>query len=381
MNCSNCYTGCTNTYPDKCVKYTGNSNAVLGITTGDSLAFVEQQLFLFLESCLDSSGIKVPVAPGDLCSIVSANIADPDDIGLPEVITALVKSACQLDLSIITQKDRIDTIEDSYTLGCLTGVGVNDGTHAILQAVITKLCTVDSSLTALSLDLSTNYVKIADIDTYIADYITNNLEGGGGTLLATKMVPYTAVEYYGSVSYFDATGAGIGDWANIYLCNGNNGTPDKRGRIAVGTTTGMGGGAFNSAVNPAISGNPTYSLYTTAGSNTVTLTTAQIPSHSHTGTASSVSGHFHYIANTQVGTNNSDPVISSTTYMKRALAESSVSQNYTLMGSSTIPTIGKTSTDGDHSHTLTIDNFGGGGSHSNIQPVLACHYIMYIPAP
>ena len=48
------------------------------------------------------------------------------------------------------------------------------------------------------------------------------------------MVPYTVVEYYGPLTYFDNTGAGQGDWDRIFLCNGLNGTPDKRGRVAVG---------------------------------------------------------------------------------------------------------------------------------------------------
>lgn len=48
-------------------------------------------------------------------------------------------------------------------------------------------------------------------------------------------------------------------WA---LCNGSNGTPDLRGRFIVGAGS-------------------TYNVGATGGSNSVTLTTAQIPSHTH----------------------------------------------------------------------------------------------------
>ena len=50
-----------------------------------------------------------------------------------------------------------------------------------------------------------------------------------------------------------------------YLCNGSNGTPDLRNRFIVGAGSGS-----------------SYSVGNTGGSNTVTLSTSQIPAHSHT---------------------------------------------------------------------------------------------------
>jgi microcystin-dependent protein len=60
-------------------------------------------------------------------------------------------------------------------------------------------------------------------------------------------------------------------WA---LCDGTNGTPDLRGRFVVGA-----GGSYAVGAN--------------GGAETVTLTTAQIPAHGHSGSASSAGGHSH----------------------------------------------------------------------------------------
>ena len=229
---------------------------------------------------------------------------------------------------------------------------------------MTQVCVNTAAITATNADLSTNYVAIVDVDTYIADYIAAQ-DTGGVTGQAAKMVPNTVVEYYGGLTFFDATGAGTGEWANVYLCNGNNGTPDKRGRVAVGTTSGMGGGTFSSVVDPAITGNPTYVLYSTGGSNTITLTTAQVPAHTHSGTTTTDGDHTHTYTQYTL-----DQEVAETGNGVRALNKSN-----TQSGSFT------TSSSGGHEHTFTTASSGGGGSHPNVQPVLACHYIMYIPAP
>ena len=381
--CSNCYSGCVEIQSDKCVKYTGLGVEVLGIQNGDSVNYALAAIAGFLTSTLDGSGIKYELDPLDMCPIVSDELTDCTDITVVDITTALSNAICSLDALVAVNTADIAIIDGTFTPDCVPGIAGTEGAHAVIQAVINHLCTVATDLDALELDVSTNYVAIADIDTYIATYISNNPAGTGEK---AKMIPYTIVEYYGPTSVFDASGAGLDktgtgglDWREIYMCNGENGTPDKRGRIAVGTTSGMGGGAFPNSTDPLVSGNPTYLLYTTTGSNTVTLTTAQLPAHSHTGSTTNTGDHYHFNATTETAGNNSDPTLNSTGYMKRALGEDTVSQNYILMTTTTLPTVGRTSLTGDHNHSVTIDAFGGGNSHNNIPPVLACHYIMYIP--
>lgn len=359
--CSNCYSNCVDIQPDKCVKYTGVDIVFLGISNGDNLNSVTGAITDFLATVLDGIGIVLDIDPANLCTIITNNIVDVDKITALDITRALSVAICDLDTKVTTLQNFNTTLEANYTPDCVPEIDGTEGTHAVLQAVVNHLCTVATALDAVKLDLSTNYVAIADINTYIANYIAANFSAVTGE--KAKMVPYTVVEYYGPLNVFDATGAGLGDWAQIYLCNGENGTPDKRGRIAVGTTNGMGGGTYSSATDPLIPGNPTYNLYSVNGSNTVTLTESQIPSHTHTASVSTNGTHTHDFPGTL--------------YTKDGASE----DDNTFTNKDNTGKIDVTSTleAGSHTHTVTNSNTGGGNSHNNVPPVLACHYIMYIP--
>lgn len=363
MDCSNCYSGCTHVTSDKCVKYTGMDNEILGIKNGDSQSYVNQVLMGFVTANSDGTGIKFTLAPEDTCSLITDGLQNCKDVTVVDYVRALSIAVCSLVDRITTNEDNFSTLEADYLTGCIE-VDASAGTHAVLQATIVQTCINTTAIEATNLNLSTNYVAIADIAQYIEDYIANSEDSNVLTGVQTKMVPYTVVEYYGSLSYFDATGAGMGDWANIYLCNGNNTTPDKRGRTAVGTTSGMGGGAFSPSVDPSLPGNPSYSLRSTAGSNSVTLNATQIPSHTHTGDTTTDPGHTHNL--------NTNTIMYKTPSGERF--EGGGSNEY-KQGYNDPTAIG-----GSHKHTFTTNSSGGGGSHANIQPVIACHYIMYIPA-
>ena len=99
-------------------------------------------------------------------------------------------------------------------------------------------------------------VKFSDEDDGFSDsgFIhKDNIVGGGG------VVPQ------GGIIMWSRSAANIpAGWA---LCNGSNGTPDLRGRFVVGYS---GSGSYTAVGN-------------TGGSDSRTLTTANMPSHSHTG--------------------------------------------------------------------------------------------------
>ena len=363
--CSNCYNGCVETTSDQCVRYTGVDVPVLGIQTGDSLSYVEQALITFLTSTLDGTGIILTIDPQIICEIVNKNLVSCEDLSLPNVISAIIKAVCELDERVTALEEDFAALEGSYTVDCLDGVTGSSGTHDILQAVITKLCGLEIDLTALALDVDTNYVKLADLNSLIAAYLASV---GTSTKYYNRMVPYAVVEYYGSLTgKFDGTGAGIvgTDWEKIYLCNGQNGTPDKRGRVPVGATTGMGGGAFNPAVDPAIAGNPAYALLGTAGSNTVTLSATEIPAHSHSATATVTDpGHLHTISYAHGEADQNEPGAYGDLMDMNGVKSSSTSTNTAVTGVSVAVSVGST---------------GGGLAHTNYQPGLGCYYIMYIP--
>lgn len=363
MSCESCYNGCVQTVSDECVRYTGINYAALGVETGDNLVSVEQAIMNALVPLLSGEGDAI--ALNISCPIV--------DLYLPahtpntqELFTATVSAICSLQAQIFTIDDVLTILNANYTIGCLTGVTASSDTHAIVQAIINKLCLTVTDLAALTLDVDTNYVKLADLDALIAAYIASQ-SGGGSNQQYLKMVPYVAYEYYGSLTNFDGTGAGLNSagFYKVYLCNGLNGTPDRRGRVGVGAIQNVPGGPLDAAVNPANIGNPNYAIFNTAGANTVTLIASQMPSHSHGATATSTASitpnpHSHTISYLNKGGGDGSNVIGS-----------QVSSNVKTTSSVNLSVAVTTS--------VTNANTGGGAAHANIQPVIAAYYIMYIP--
>lgn len=373
-NCSNCYTGCSQITSDKCVKYTGIDVPILGIQNGDSLSYVEQALITFLSSTLDGTGIILTIDEDIICTLVGQYIPECEDLSALDLFVALIKAACNLQEQINTIDATLATLNADYTIDCLTGVVASSDTHAIVQAVITKLCQVDTDLTALAADVATNYVKLADLNALIQAYLDSV---SPTTQYNTRMVPYSVVEYYGSLSNFDGSGAGIlaNGYDKIYLCNGNNGTPDKRGRIGIGTIQGVGGGALSPVVDPAFPGNVNYALLTTNGANTITLTTAQFPSHTHAAVAVVVDpGHSHFTA----APGSDIPLNGTNTLCKEASYGNNSS--YLLASVEAVASLGPTnSVLTGISVGVTNASTGNSQAHNNVPPVLACNYIQFRP--
>ena len=362
MSCQNCYNGCADIISDKCTKYTGNNVPELGIENGDSLFSVQQSIFSFLLSVIDGTSIKPEINQEFICEKISQYLGE-QELTLPNIINAILQTACDLQTQVTNVKNSVDTINTAYTLNCVSGVTDNTNTHEVLQAVITKLCSVNTALSTLSLNVSTNYVKVSELNNLIAAYLSG---GSSSTKLYHKMVPYTVVEFYGDITgKFDATGAGLGEWEKIYLCNGNNGTPDKRGRVGVGAIQNMGGGSFATTVDPAYTGNPNYALGTTYGTNVVTLTSLQMPSHTHAATVTvNDPGHTHTLNFAEYATGlTMNPGYDGGDNNYERNTNKSTSQSTTGI-------------------TVNVTNasIGGGQAHNNVQPVLACYYIMYIPS-
>lgn len=350
-NCSNCYNNCTEITSDKCVKYTGVDVPVLGISKGDSLSFVEQALITFLTSTLNGSGIKIEISEDDYCELVSQYLQECETVTALDLFTALVKAACSLQTQLTATNANVTALNPGYTIECLTGVNGSSTTPAIVQAIIGKLCSTSVLLDALVIDVDTNYVKVAELNALVAAYIDSTLDA---SKFYTKMVPYSIIPYYGTLSAFDGTGAGTGDWEQIYICNGANSTPDLRGRGLVGTVNGISGGTLAPAVDPVNPANPDYSLGMAHGANEVTLSAAQLPAHTHGVTDP---GHLH---TTTAGVTISATSAGATVYFTTGGTPVTQTSNSQVTG-------------------ISINSTGGGSAHENIQPVRAVHFIMHIP--
>jgi len=368
-NCTDCYNGCTEIVSDRCVKYTGIDVPVLGIQTGDTLSHVEESIINFLVPVLNGTGVKPIIDDSIICNTVRKYLpvcTICTGFTLNEILSAIIKAACDLQVQIDAINVTLATLNADYTIGCLTGVTASSDTHSIVQAIITKLCQVEVNLVALAADLNLNYSSNgAELDAYIANYLATN--SPTTNLISNRMVPYSVVLYFGPLSNFSSTGVGLGDWDKIYLCNGINGTPDLRGRVPVGVTAVPGGSAYSPQVDPAL-GNPNYVLNVPLGTNGVTLTVGQLPAHAHPGstatTAISPNPHTHAIS-PQVPFTSSKITASGigSTGATVPVNTTVTAENVTLSAAT----------------TLAIASQGGGQSHENFQPGLGCYYIQYRP--
>ncbi len=128
-------------------------------------------------------------------------------------------------------------------------------------------------------------------------------------------------------------------WA---LCDGNNGTPDLRDRFVVG----------KSDSKP---------VHTKGGTATVTLTVANLPSHTHSVTLQNSGEHFHKFTAYHADLKHAGDATEST-------MDDDGDGTFTV----------ETTSAGSHSHTASAANTGEGTAHDNMPPYYALAYIMRI---
>ena len=342
---NDCFNGCGEIHSEKCIKYVGEDQPKVEVSKGDSYHLVMGQVLTYLQSVMTGEGVNMDIAVEILCDAIKEHLpTDVNTASLVDYITALVKLSCENSQLSSENKVAIDKIEADYVVGCLVGddpesVPVNSGTHNVLQLTLNLLCETVEKLDELKLQVEEQYVKKTELDKYFKGYLASS---GEEIAFSTNMVPNTVVEYYGDLTNFDADGVGSGQWENIYLCNGKNGTPDKRGRVGVGVVTDMRGDTMSPAIDPAVSPlNTDYQLGNVKGANGHTLTEQEIAVHSHI-----------------------------------------ITPQYLTAGSGLPagdPTGGPYLIPGSAAQESTSST-GNSVAHNNVQPVLACYYIMYIPA-
>lgn len=183
-----------------------------------------------------------------------------------------------------------------------------------------------------------------------------------GTILGIGMVPPGGIVMFsGDINQaFDAEGTGRKGtpYEGWQLCNGKNGAPDLQDRFV------------------AAAGR-NYKIGDQGGSDAVTLTAAQLPTHNHTGTTAASGAHQHWIE----GTNANGLAKRRRTYP----GQTTVDMGYGG-GRNADPGNaqwrGKVNTDttGSHVHNFSTAAAGGGQPHENRPAFFALAFIMRLPA-
>lgn len=192
--------------------------------------------------------------------------------------------------------------------------------------------------------------------------------------MQSKLAPYIAYPYHGSLTNFDSNGKGIvaNGFDKIYICNGLNGTPDYRGRSPIGANVGVPGGDLDSQINPANPDNISISLNQKVGEYKHVLTDTESASHTHD---VNDQGHSHFTV--VHGADQNFLELNPTYSINFAETTSGTDRDYHIVGNSGTPTMGKTDTKA--SNISISPNTGGGNAHNTTHPVIGTVFIMYIP--
>lgn len=194
---------------------------------------------------------------------------------------------------------------------------------------------------------------MADLPASARDFIENRDEELE-LFLRTRATPT------GSLSAFAGSSAPNG-WL---LCNGSSvATSDYPDLFAIiGYTYGGSGSSFSLPnlkgripVGQDATQTEFDTLGETGGSKTHTLTTNEMPGHTHGGSTTTDGSHSH----TYNDFPNSNQDLAQGTYTFRRA-----------------PSTASTSTAGSHSHTITTSTTGGGLAHNNLQPYVVVNWII-----
>lgn len=146
--------------------------------------------------------------------------------------------------------------------------------------------------------------------------------------------------------------------------------PDLRGRVTAGRDFSVSGVNANRLSSATIA--PSAGVLAGAGGSQLhTLTTDQMPAHGHSGTTAASGTHSHSLRSTPTsagscfglgsiarGIGGTDTGVGSEAYYQNVGGAKAVQDS------------------GSHTHTVTVNNTGGGAGHSSVQPTLILNKII-----
>lgn len=244
-------------------------------------------------------------------------------------------------LTVVRAQD--DTSARAFSTGDRIEVRV---TAALLSDIRDSVTPSDGSVsTAKIVDNAVTLAKLASavqallVPTGVVNPFAGTVEPTGWLFCYGQSISRTT---YSALFSAIGTTYGSGDGSTTFNL------PDLRGRVVAGQDD-MGGSSANRLTNQTggLNGD---TLGATGGSETHTLTEAQMPAHSHLLVAA-------------VDTGSGSPSISSTQQIARR-NNIGGDASYEVNGTSTAATVGKSSTT------------GSGSAHNNVQPTIVLNYII-----
>jgi microcystin-dependent protein len=246
-----------------------------------------------------------------------------------------------------------------------TSLATDSAISTALSSYYTSTATDSAISTAL-----TSYYTTTEIDTTIQDYAPLESPALTGTPSAPTPVTTDDSTAIATTEFTQAlmqailpagvitmwSGSILSIPAGWALCDGTSGTPDLRNKFIVGA-------------------GDDYSVADNGGEAHSTLTTAELPGHTHTGTTDLDGGHSHFVANGDTVNATSSPLSASNTVGKNG-SQAATSFNYLIGGTATEATQGLSSAAADHTHTFTTASTGDGDAFENRPPYFALAYIM-----
>jgi len=243
------------------------------------------------------------------------------------------------------------------TLGTSTasiGVGLTSGTHLLFDndELLAKTSPIAAGTLKLQEDGGTVSVRSGTTTTTVLSANGSIDATGQGKILQNGLdliAPGTILMWNGTVNASGNPIVGGVPNTNWRICDGGSGTPDLREQFIVGS------GGNNASVPGA-----GYTSTNIGGENFHTLTVAEMAAHNHSGSTSSNGNHTHDVSSIPNGGEG------------YALVFNSSNEVYKWANTGTVTS----TSDGAHTHSLSINNTGGGGAHENRPPYYALIYII-----
>lgn len=294
---------------------------------------------------------QVTIDGGDIVTTL-VNLQNENSIQMMDIMNLQnTTSALQMQLNAIQMAENLITAQ-------LNGTQIEF--NMTIMTLLTQVSLQEMQIAALTAQLA-NLTAIATPTGTLVPWTGTALNVPSGYLLAdgTEYSQVTYMDLYAVINTMYCPGpCTIGMFA----------VPDMRGRVPVGMAP---SGQFNTAIG------------TVVGVETSTLTTNELPAHTHSGTTTGGGSHQHTFEVSLDQDSAYNPISGSdcqvANHIQVANCGGTVSPKYVKMQLPTeFPPFDISSAElfGDHQHTFTTASSGLGAGFTNVQPSVVMHYMI-----